>query len=296
MKSPKLLPLLPSILALCLLPTAFTFAQKTPEGEKSPDLLAEFMAAERRPKMAWAGVWAVGSRFAPRELRIKMRGKDRFDFELNAASGANIGEIAGTAAVRGRLAYFDDRQPAADGRIAKKDEGSGCRLLFSHRKNFIEVRETPECAYYRGNAVFFTGEYRRGKPAVPEKDFVGLGVLPETETDRRFRALVGNDYESFLDVFQLVSRSEDLDGLGASVFTGCVRGVCPLMTGIIMFAEKGRFYAMVLDIDETDRSVARYYSNDRRFLDKLPKTIERWLAEKRPFAEDLRVLYKNATK
>lgn len=294
MKSPKL-PKLLFIVALCFPAATGISAQKTVEKEKTPDLLAEFMTADPVPKLDWAGEWAVGSRFAPRELRIKMRGKNSFEFKLTAASGANTGEIAGTATVRGRLAYFDDRQSAAEKDAADTDtEGSGCRLLFSYRKKFIEVRETPECVYYRGHAVFFTGEYRRGKPAVPEQDLIRLGIFPDAATDWRFRALVGNDYDSFLNVFQLVSQGEDLDRLGAKVFTGCVRGVCPLMTGIIMFTKNGRFYAMVLDVDESDRSIARYYSNDGRFLKKLPKTLAEWLAEKRPFAEDLSVLYKNA--
>lgn len=259
------------------------FAQT--DNEKPVDLKVEFDSADRSQKRDWNGIWEVPSRFSSQTIEIKMQGENKFTFELLASNGANIGEISGTAKVRGNKAYFDDRESATE-----EDLGEGCQLLFINKTKSIELKESDECRSYRGNAVYFTGEYLKGKQPEPKADFVQLGVFPNAEMDNKFKKLVGDDYEKFTDVFHLINEGEDLDNMNAKVFEACVRGVCPVMAGIIMYDKTENIYAMVLDINDKDETTARYYSTNSEYSKKLPKTIQKWLNEKRNFSEDLKVI------
>jgi hypothetical protein len=151
-----------------------------------------------------------------------------------------------------------------------------------------------ECFSYAGSGVFFSNKYYKGKPKVAENDFVYLEVFPDMTLDRRFKELVGSDYERFLDSFHQIFPEDDLDALGAKAFSACVRGICPYTAGIIMYDEKGNLWAAVLDDGAEDKIFANYYTNAPGWADKLPRTIEKWVTEKRDFNDgNLTVVYKN---
>lgn len=260
------------------------FAQT--DNEKSIDLKAEFNEADKTQKRDWNGVWEVPSRYSSQTIEIKMRSENELTFEILASNGANIGNITGTAKVKGNKAFYDDRES-----VSEEDFDEGCQLLFINKTKSIELKESKECISYRGNAVYFIGEYLKGKQPEPKTDFVQLGVFSNAEMDDKFKKLVGNDYGNFTDVFHLINEVEDLDKMNAKVFEACVRGICPVMAGIIMYNKTGNFYVMVLDINDKDETTARYYSNDANYSKKLPKTIQKWLDEKKSFSEDLKVIF-----
>jgi hypothetical protein len=150
------------------------------------------------------------------------------------------------------------------------------------------------CRSYAGNGVYFGNEYYKGKRKIIEDSFVTLEVLPNAAIERKFKALVGADYERFLNSFHLISEGEDLDGLGARVFDACVRGMCPWWTGIIMYDKQGDLWAVVLDDRVEDKIFARYYTNAAVWANKMPVTIEKWLAEKNELNDGkLIIVYKN---
>ena len=63
-----------------------------------------------------------------------------------------------------------------------------------------------------------------------------------------------------------------------------------------MFDAKGNIWAAVISINEQDKAAADYYTNVPAWTNKLPKTIETWIADKRESNKDLTVVYKNKTK
>jgi hypothetical protein len=245
-------------------------------------------AAAQKPYL-WSGVWSVPSRFTPSTLTIKAVSPTSFTFEIDAMNGANMGAVSGIAKIKGNMAYFDDRWS-----INKADDKYGCKLTFRHKGTFIDVSMSDECFSYAGSGVYFGDKYYRGKQKVREADFVVLEVFPDLTLDRKFKALVGADYEKFLDSFHQIYPEDDLDSLGAKAFSACVRGICPFTAGIIMYDKQGNFWAAVLDDGAEDKIFARYYTNAGGWEDKLPQTLEKWIAEKRGLNDgNLTVVYKN---
>jgi hypothetical protein len=253
--------------------------------------LALFGAAQTsaQAKNSWSGEWRVPSRFAPATLRIYEATAREFKFRIEAARGANTGEIAGVAKIRGNKAYYDDRTSKMT-----DVEPRGCRLTFTNKKTAIDVEMNNECTAYGGSGVFFAQVYYKGKRQVREKDFVVLEVFPNARLDGRFKALVGGDYGNFLNSFHLIDEREDLDDLNAKVYAACVMGICPTNAALIMYDARGNFWAAVLDLREgADEVFANYYTNAPEWTAKMPQTLEKWVAEKREVNDKLTVVYKN---
>lgn len=246
------------------------------QDDEDKKLLSEFNAPEKSGKkiaLNWNGTWTVPSRHYGADLIIKKATATKFEFVLSALNGANVGEISGTARIKGGKALFDDAKNKKDG-----DEPNNCKLLFVHRSNLIEVSQTSGCDAYGGVGVHFAGEYRKGKQPVKERSF-DAEVFPNPNLERKFKTLVGKDFENFLDAFHLIytDQDKDLDNFGAKVVSGCVRGICPNMAGIIMYDERERIWTAVM-IDGGDK--IHYYASDAAWTNKLPETIKNWLEEK----------------
>jgi hypothetical protein len=254
-------------------------------------LVLSFICAENvsgQKKYVWNGEWNVTSRYTPSTLTIKQVSGNRFSFKVEAMNGANMGEVKGVASIKGNKAYFDDRKST------KKDsEKNGCILTFTNKGSKITINQNEKCSYYAGSGVGFEGDYLKGKPRKYNEDFVERGVFPNINLDRKFKLLTGKDYETFIEAFNQVYPEDDIDGLKTTVFSGCVRGICPWHAGIIMFDEKGSFWAAVMNVDKDVKPTVRYYSNVSGWTDKLPKTIENWIEDKRKNNDDLTIAYKS---
>lgn len=239
--------------------------------------------------LVWNGVWNVPSRFTPSTLTISPASANSFKFKIEATNGANMGEISGIAKITGNRAFFDDR-------VSNKSasEKYGCTLTFRHKGTFIDVDMSDECFSYAGSGVYFANKYYKGKQKASENDFVYLEVFPDMSLDNKFKALVGGDYERFLNAFHQIVPGDDLDDLDATVFSACVRGICPFTAGIIMYDKKGNIWAAVLDDSAPEKIFANYYTNSPDWKDKLPETIDKWVTEKRDFNDgNLTVIYKS---
>jgi hypothetical protein len=61
-----------------------------------------------------------------------------------------------------------------------------------------------------------------------------------------------------------------------------------------MYDPNGRIWAAVLDDSVEDKLFAYYYTNAPDWADKLPKTIDKWMTEKRELNDgNLTVVFKN---
>ncbi len=238
--------------------------------------------------IVWAGEWNFSDRFQPGKLIIKPLSNNKFKFTLSALNGANQGEISGVAKFKGNKAFFDDRESTE-----KDAPKEGCLLTFTNLGSSIAVKQNQKCSYYAGNAVYFEGDYAKGKAKKLNDSFVKREVFPNATIEAKFKLLTGKDYENFLAAFQLINDETDADGLGAKVLSGCVRGICPWNAGIIMFDTKGNIWAAVMSNSDKDIESANYYTNVPAWTDKLPKTIENWVTNKRESNKDLKVVYRN---
>ena len=252
------------------------------------DLQTKFRNNKLKVTAKWNGEWTRASRFYNAELKIKTISANLLSFELIAANGANSGEIKGKAAVRGNMAFFDDHQPA------KNSVEEDCRVLLTNENSKISIDVSKGCQGYGGSGVSFEGDYERGKGKISETNFVYLEVFPNKTLDEKFKNLVGaKTYESFLDAFHIINEEEDSDGFNAKVFSACVRGVCPSLTGIIMYNDAGEIWAAVADDKYPDGYFVNYFTNAAAWREKLPKTIENWISRKELGEQKLNVNYKS---
>ena len=240
-------------------------------------------------KSSWSGVWKVPSRYRGSVLTIKKATARGFYFELAAINGANMGDIDGYATIAGKKAFYDDRKAKVE-----DSEKHGCQLTFTHKGAFIDVEQNDDCVYYAGSGVYFASKYYKGNVKVEESNFVVLEVFPNAAVDRKFKRLVGaKEYERFLDSFHLSNEEENLDDFSAKTFSACVQGMCPWWAAIIMYDDKGDFWAAVVNDKIPDKVFVNYYTNVSAWSGKLPKTIENWVADKRKSSDNLMVVYKN---
>jgi hypothetical protein len=244
--------------------------------------------AAAQSAVTFSGTWHSGGRFDASTLTIKKISANRFSFKIEASNGANMGEVSGTATVKGKKAYFNDRLSNKS-----KDDRTDCKLTFTLAGKLLKLAQTFECQEFAGSGVFFQGDYERGKWTKPDDTLSGDGVLPNASIDNKLRLLVGKDYEKFLDSFHLWGDDETDAEIGATVKTGCVRGICPWNAAIIAFDKKGNLWAAVIYLDKDDKVFAWYYTNVASWTGKLPKSIEAWVADKRESSEDLQVVYKS---
>lgn len=253
--------------------------------DTAKSLTAEFRRSSKAPKTVnWAGNWTRPFRHAKAGLKITKISAKKIRFSIDALAGANIGEISGTADVSGNKALFDDRRQ-------KNSDKTGCVLLFTHKGAEIEIKQSDECSNYGGAGVVFIGDYKRGNPPLEPRNLFDADVFPNAKIDAEFRKLVGRDYQTFLDSFQMISEDEDADNLGAKVYSACVRGICNYMAGIIMYDQKGRIWAAVMSENKkTEENELNYFTNDSAWSDKLPETINKWKNESRAEAK---VVYRN---
>ncbi|KAI7247872.1 hypothetical protein KC345_g11912, partial [Hortaea werneckii] len=154
-------------------------------------------------------------------------------------------------------------------------------VVFFYLLNGKLYVTSPSPVSSAGANVTYTGEYTKGSQKEVVYTLKDTGVFKTAAEDKAFRKVVGDDYELFLYSMQLLDGPEDLDGLGAKVISGGVRGLFTITEAIIMYDKKGHYWAAVLDTDEEnsleefDIAIVRFYTNVPGTT-KLPKTIAKW--------------------
>jgi hypothetical protein len=213
------------------------------------------------PKDAvWAGEWrrADTGRFNSATLVIFNETKTDFEFQLDAFSGANMGFLDGKAPISGTSASYEDAS-------------TGAKLTFSLKDGLITLEANDAANGQAGAGVAFGGKFTKGE--LPEDTLLSLGYVPDKASDDAFRAMVGKDYELFLNTAMIRGEAEDLDGFGAEVYTWWVRGVAMTNASVVMFLPDGKLCAAVID---PDAGVAKVYTNSGS-VTSVPKTVRNWL-------------------
>ena len=209
----------------------------------------------------WTGEWnrTGGSKHADADVTITKKTSQVFEFSIDAASGANVGQIEGLASFVDNFASY-------------KDSESGCIVEFRMKDKCIAIA-TEGCDSFGGSGVYFDGTYCKGKKNEKQQsfDFIRSGIFINNAQLNAFKKLVGKTYNLFEDSFQLVSKEVDMDRINATVSTGGVTGLFTINEGIIMHCPNGMLYAAVIDGD-----TVKYFSNDPLYSKKIPMTIDKW--------------------
>ena len=93
--------------------------------------------------------------------------------------------------------------------------------------------------------------------------------------DARFRTLVGDDYQRFVDSANVYIYHEDIDNIGATVLSMWVRGAANTRTAIIMFT-KSNIWAARVEPDGNGKLTFSYFSTQGNAVAKMPRTIAEW--------------------
>lgn len=253
--------------------TGFAGVWSNPDGTRQLPVEALTATAAKSVKVPaaaeWNGEWYMASKspFYGGYATFSNVKSDKLTFSVDAFDGGHSGQLyEESAVVRKRMAVY------------KEEDGS---VVFFYLLNGQLYVTSPSPVYSAGANVTYTGEYARGPYKEAVYTLKDTGVFKTAADDKAFRTVVGDDYDLFLYSMQLLDKPKDLDGLGASVISGGVRGLFTLTEAIIMYDKQGHYWAAVLDTDEEnsleefDIAIVRFYTNVPNTTE-LPKTIAKW--------------------
>ncbi|MTH46137.1 lysozyme inhibitor LprI family protein [Intestinirhabdus alba] len=156
---------------------------------------------------------------------------------------------------------------------------SNCKLLFIPRKDgAIQVYSNADwgCRLSMPTGAFIDGRYVRSEhDPRPKPTLHSLGIFADPGMDARFRALVGGDYQKFVDTANVYIYRDDLDNIGATVVSMWVRGAANRHTAIIMYTPSDIWAARV-ETDVAGKPHLYYFSTRGNDVRKMPRTLASW--------------------
>jgi hypothetical protein len=236
----------------------------TPWERKEKTLPASKKTSMDPPDPNWIGDWERDEWMSSAKLSIKAINGDTLEFTLIAFSGAHSGELEGKAIASGAAAAYE-----------QKDEFDHCIIAFELTEDSIIRIDHKQGSCAAGAGVLYSGEYRNVKKAKGKKEgpktLVDLGVFENYRQDSIFKALVGAQYDLFVNSTQYTAQNDDLDSVNATVNASGVKGLARYMENIIMINPRGHIWAAVIDDDKI-----LYFTNQKKYAERLPMTIEAW--------------------
>ena len=157
---------------------------------------------------------------------------------------------------------------------------SNCKLLLIPRKDgSLQVYSNSDwgCRLSMPTGVFLDGAYKLSETDPrPKATLLSLGIFPDSALEEKFRALVGEDYQNFVDSANVYIYQNDIDNIGARVLSMWVQGAANSRTAIIMYTPKGEIWAGRISPVKGGGLELRYYSTDGSDQRKMPRTLAAW--------------------
>lgn len=211
----------------------------------------------------WLGSWERRQWRSGAALEIKNIESDSIAFSLVAFNGIHEGEIEGKASVKNRVAIF-----------INSGVYDSCLIEFRLINDTSIIIEQKKGLCLAGMGVTYDGEYKNSKMLPKEEKaetMLSLGVFKTIKEDSLFESLVKVSYKLFVYSTQTTAEIEDLDSLHSRVISSGVTGLYSIQENIVMIDSLGNIWAAVLNKEKV-----HYFSNNNRFKNKLPKTIDNW--------------------
>lgn len=221
-------------------------------------------------QQGWTGDWHLNGIWDSGLLVIGNVGKDTFEFGLQVFRSGHVGVLEGEAAYSGKEARFHYKMDWAD---------EPCKMTFRKETDSITVEQLSSslaCGFgmraYAGGT--YDSELKKLKATLEyggEED-----PFDNQEQHDAFLRLVGQDYyDLFAFNMQVYGAQENQDAFSAKVVTGMVVGLFASNEAIIMTDQSGHIWAATIDFEEGE-GIIRYFTNDKKYKKRLPKTIETW--------------------
>ena len=158
-------------------------------------------------------------------------------------------------------------------------DSNQCKVLFIPRKSgAIQVYSNADwgCRLSMPNGAFIDGRYLKSDTDPrPKATLQSLAIFSDPKMDERFHALVGNDYQKFVDTANTYIYTEDIDNIGATVVSMWVRGAANSRTAIVMYTGSN-IWAARIQPDSKGKLVFSYFSTLGNDMILMPRTIAEW--------------------
>jgi hypothetical protein len=217
----------------------------------------------------WNGTWyrqGAGD-FSPATLTFRAKSGDTLEFSLESSNGGNTGLIEGEAIVSGNTA-----------RWKAIESDASCTLAFDLDGASMKAIADDGCSYFGGVGVTFDGTFGRTEPQTSQHILQDAEILLSQSQEDAFRAIVGGDYRLFSEQAQMVREEGDRDNFGARVRVFHLRGLSNLQA-IVMVRKPHNIWAAVVDLDDEEQEVLKYYTNVDSSQSELPLTISTWAGQ-----------------
>lgn len=159
-------------------------------------------------------------------------------------------------------------------------ETSDCKLLLIPKNDgSLQAYSNADwgCRLSMPTGVFLDGAYKKSDvDPRPKATLLSLGIFPDGAFDNKFRALVGEDYQNFVNSANVYIYQNDIDNIGAKVLSMWVQGAANSRTAIIMYTPKGEIWAGRISPVKKGGLALHYYSTEGNDQRKMPRTLAAW--------------------
>jgi hypothetical protein len=190
-------------------------------------------------------------------IEIQNQTSKSFSFEAEVWSGANDGALDGTA-------VFTKNHTAVY-KHADEYSGETAEVVFRISNDLLIVECDNEMPLGFGMGAFISGEYTKSDPVYSNADIVNE-ILPTEAIKDLVRKVLGESaYKGMVSVME-EGTDYDSDGL---TYSGFIRGAG---MGFELLVDGNKVYCFGYNLDENDPDWGSYtfYTNDRKYADKLP--------------------------
>ncbi|MEJ4045599.1 lysozyme inhibitor LprI family protein [Erwinia sp. SLM-02] len=158
--------------------------------------------------------------------------------------------------------------------------GGHCAIIMVPRADGkLEVRSdsSGSCDMLLPGEMAIDGVYvKAASDPRPPATLLTLGIFPNKAIDDRFRELVGDDYQQYLDTATSFVYNQDEDSLGATVVTLWVKGMANRQSAMIMFTPEGKIWALRVEPGKNNKGIQLHYVTTEKEKTIMPKTLANW--------------------
>lgn len=207
----------------------------------------------------WFGYWRTSPYpNTSKILFINDVGIDGFYFNMALIDGARTGDLEGYAKFIG--------PDSAHAFVKSFSDQRDCEIKFRRIDRELHIQQGSSCHSFMGMGASFDGIY------IADQDVLfNCSGLREFDLQRLY-SIMGKYYYDLQNSFQNIYETEDIDNLGAKVYSGGVKGLYTITEGIIMKSPNGHIWSAFIDGD-----FVRYFTTSQNYKSIIPKTFERWM-------------------
>lgn len=226
--------------------------------------------AEAQPGFAWEGRWwnTSAANMSGGVIQFSHSADWSITADIPIWAGMNKDEFTAEARKINGMVLIDDMV-----------DSKQCKVLFIPRKSgAIQAYSNADwgCRLSMPNGAFIDGRYLKSEQDPrPKATLLSLEIFTDPKMDERFRTLVGDDYQKFVDTANIYIYHEDIDNIGATVVSMWVRGAANTRTAIVMYTASNIWAARV-EPDGKGKLAFSYFSTQGNSLAKMPRTIAEW--------------------